>query len=86
MTKKTALKTNYVLIDFENRPAKSIALLTGEQFRVYLFLDRNNNKVETELAMEMHSLSERATYVKLESPDTGPQKKLRPSGMHSLRA
>ena len=69
MTKKTALKTNYVLIDFENRPAKSIALLTGEQFRVYLFLDRNNNKVETELAMEMQSLSERANYVKLESPD-----------------
>ena len=67
MTKKTAMKTNYVLIDFENRPVKSIALLTGEQFRVYLFLGRNNTKVETGLAMEMQSLGDRGAYVKIES-------------------
>ena len=67
MTKKAVLKTNYVLIDFENRPIKSLALLKDEHFRVYLFLGRNNTKVETELAMEMQSLGERATYVKLES-------------------
>ena len=67
MTKKAGLKTNYVLVDFENCVVKSIALLAGEQFRVYLFLGRNNIKVETELAMEMQSLGERATYVKLEA-------------------
>ena len=66
MTKKAVLKTNYVLIDFENRSVKSIALLAPEHFRVYLFLGRNNTKVETELAIEMQALGERATYVKLE--------------------
>ncbi len=67
MTKKAVLKTNYVLVDFENRTVKSIALLAGEQFRVYLFLDRSNTKVATELAMGMQSLGDRATYVRLES-------------------
>ncbi len=67
MTKMTAMKTNYVLIDFENRPIKSIALLAGAQFRVYLFLGRSNTKVETALAMEMQTLGDRAAYVKVES-------------------
>ncbi|MEO8385452.1 MAG: PIN domain-containing protein [Betaproteobacteria bacterium] len=62
------MKTNYVLIDFENRPVKSIAMLAaGEQFQVYLFLGKNNTKVETALAMEMQALGDRASYVKLES-------------------
>ena len=61
------LKTNYVLIDFENRSVKSLTMLAGDHFRVYLFLGKNNSKVETELAMEMHALGDRAKYVKLES-------------------
>jgi hypothetical protein len=67
MKKTAAVKKNYVLIDFENRPVKSIALLAGEQFRVYLFLGRSNTRVETALAMEMQALGDRAAYVKLES-------------------
>jgi len=32
------LKTNYVLIDYENVHVQSLALLSGEHFRVRLFL------------------------------------------------
>ena len=66
MTKKATTKTNYVLIDFENRPVKSLALLKDAHFRVYVFLGKNNPKIETSLAAEMLSFDGRAKLVKLE--------------------
>ena len=66
MTKKAITKTNYVLIDFENRPVKSLVLLKDEHFRIYVFLGKNNPKIETDLAVEMLSLDGRAKLVKLE--------------------
>ncbi len=66
MTKKAASKTNYVLIDFENRPVDSLALLKDEHFRIYVFLGKNNPKIETDLAVEMLSFDGRAKLVKLE--------------------
>lgn len=66
MTKKAITKTNYVLIDFENRPVKSLALLKDENFRIYVFLGKNNPKIEADLAVEMLSFDGRAKLVKLE--------------------
>ncbi len=66
MTKKAITKTNYVLIDFENRPVKSLALLKDAHFRIYVFLGKNNPKIEADLAVEMLSFDGRAKLVKLE--------------------
>jgi hypothetical protein len=66
MTKKAVSKTNYVLIDYENRPVESLALLKDAHFRTYVFLGKNNSKIETDLAVEMLSFDGRAKLVKLE--------------------
>lgn len=62
------MKTNYILIDYENVQAKSLALLKGEQFQVRVFLGPNNTKLPVELVLAMHELGERADYVILETP------------------
>jgi hypothetical protein len=61
------LKTNYVLIDFENVQVKSLALLKGEHFRVCIFLGPKNLKLPRELVLGIQQLGERAHYVVLES-------------------
>ena len=62
------LKTNYILIDYENVQEKSLALLKGDQFQVRIFLGPNNTKLPVELVLAMHELGERANYVMLETP------------------
>ena len=62
--------TQYVLVDYENVPVKSLALLQGEEFRVHVFLGMNNTRLSTELAVAMQKLGQRGDYVQLTS--TGP--------------
>jgi hypothetical protein len=62
-----ALKTNYVLIDYENVQVKSLALLQGEQFRVRVFLGPNNKRLPIELVLPMQELGNRAEYITLET-------------------
>lgn len=62
------MKTNYVLIDYENVQVKSLALLAADHFRVQLFLGPNHTKLPTDLAIAMHEFGERANYVRLEAP------------------
>ena len=61
------VKTNYVLIDYENVQVKSLALLKGDQFRVRIFLGKNNTKLDSELAIAMQKMGDRADYIMLES-------------------
>lgn len=67
MSKGFELKTNYVLIDYENVQVKSLALLNGDQFRVRVFLGKSNTKIHSELAIAMQKLGNRAEYIMLES-------------------
>jgi hypothetical protein len=60
------LKTNYVLVDYENAPVKSLALLTGEQFRVYVYLGPHNTRLPLELVLAMQEFGDRAKYIVLE--------------------
>lgn len=60
------LKTNYVLIDYENVQVKSLSLLKGEGFRVIVFLGPNNTKLPVELVLAMQELGSKAEYVILE--------------------
>lgn len=62
------MRTNYVLIDYENVQVKSLALLKGEQFQVRVFLGPNNTKLPVELVLAMHDLGDRAEYIVLETP------------------
>jgi len=61
------MKTNYVLIDYENVPVKSLALLKGEHFRVRVFLGPKNPKLHRDLVFAMQKFGERGEYIVLEA-------------------
>ncbi len=61
------MKTNYVLVDYENVQVKSLALLKGEHFRVKAFLGPNNTKLPIELVLAMQALGEHAEYIVVEA-------------------
>lgn len=60
------MKTNYVLIDYENVQVKSLSLLKGDGFRVIVFLGPTNTKLPVELVLAMQDLGNKAEYVILE--------------------
>jgi hypothetical protein len=59
------MRTNYVLIDFENVHVKSLALLTADHFKVHVFLGPNHTKLASDLVLAMHELGERGKYVRM---------------------
>jgi hypothetical protein len=61
------MRTNYVLIDFENVQVKSIALLEGDYFRVRVFLGPKNTKLPAELVIAVQKLGDKAEYITLET-------------------
>ena len=61
------MKTNYVLIDYENVHVSSLALLEDPHFQVRLFLGPNNKKLSVDLVLAMHRFGERADYIVLET-------------------
>ncbi|SDH95769.1 PIN domain-containing protein [Pseudomonas panipatensis] len=61
------MRTNYVLIDYENIPVKSLDLLQDSHFRLRVFLGPNNSKLPTELVVAIQRLGERADYIQLET-------------------
>ncbi|KAB2923756.1 MAG: hypothetical protein F9K25_18220 [Candidatus Contendobacter sp.] len=61
------MKTNYVLVDYENVQVKSLTLLKDECFRVRVFLGPNNTKLPVELVLAMQELGEKAEYIVLET-------------------
>ena len=62
------MRVNYILVDYENDPVKSLALLKDSQFRVTVFLGPHNTKLPVELVLAMQALGDRARYVVLETP------------------
>ena len=65
------MRKNYVLIDYENGPVKSLALLKEEQFQVMIFLGIKNTKLSTEFVLSKevlgeHAIGEHAKYIRLE--------------------
>ena len=59
------MKTNYVLIDYENVQPKNLALLSQEHFRVIVFIGANQAKLPVELVTAMQMLGSRAEYVRI---------------------
>ena len=60
------MKTNYVLIDFENVQPKNFELLKGHGFKVIVFVGSKQVKISFDLACAMQSLGADAEYLKIE--------------------
>ncbi|MGI6416444.1 MAG: PIN domain-containing protein [Thermoguttaceae bacterium] len=59
------MKTNYLLIDFENVQPKTLSLLNGAPFKVFVFLGANQSKVSVEFAKELQKLGSDAEYIQI---------------------
>lgn len=61
------MRTNYVLVDFENVQPKDIGLLKDGPFKVKVFLGPNQSKIPVALAAVLQTLGNNAEYVILET-------------------
>lgn len=61
------MRTNFVLVDFENVQPKDIGLLKDGPFKVKVFLGPNQPKIPVTLATALQSLGSNAEYVVLET-------------------
>lgn len=59
------MKTNYVLIDFENVQPKNLAMLNGHDFRVMVFVGANQEQIPFNLVSTGHDLGSYLEYVKI---------------------
>jgi len=64
------LRTNFVLVDYENVQPKDLGLLKDGPFKVKVFLGPNQSKVPVALASALQSLGSNAEYVVLETAGT----------------
>jgi hypothetical protein len=61
------MRTNIILIDFENVQPNDIGLLKGGPFKVKVFLGPNQSKVPVTLAAALQTLGDNAEYVCVET-------------------
>ena len=59
------MRTNYVLIDYENVQPAAVAALEKDHFKVLVFVGANQTKVGYEVAESLQRLGPRASYVKI---------------------
>jgi hypothetical protein len=60
------LRTNYILIDYENVQPLSVPTESQYPFRVLLFVGANQNKIPIELAASMQALGNNAEYIRID--------------------
>lgn len=59
------MRTNYVLIDYENVQPAAMAVLEQEHFKVIIFVGANQAKVSFEVASALQRMGAKAAYVKI---------------------
>ena len=59
------MKTNYILIDYENVQSKNLALLNGHPFKVKVFVGANQSKILFDLAASLQPLGDAVEYIKV---------------------
>lgn len=59
------LKTNYVLIDYENVQPEAMAVLNQDHFKVLVFVGASQAKVTFEVASALQQMGTRAEYIKI---------------------
>ena len=60
------MKTNFVLVDFENVQPKSMSLLNGGPFKIKVFLGANQAKIPVEMARALQAFGPDAEYIQIE--------------------
>lgn len=65
-TTEKKLRTNYILIDYENVRPASLSIVSEYPFRVLLFVGATQNKIPIELAALMQALGNNAEYVRVD--------------------
>lgn len=60
------MRTNYILIDFENVHPSNLEILKEYNFKVIVFVGAKQNKISFELAAAMRSLGNNAQYLQIE--------------------
>ncbi len=58
------MRTNFVLIDSENVKPESIEML-NEHFRVVVFLGANQKRIDSAIALAVHSLGANGSYIQI---------------------
>lgn len=59
------MKTNYVLIDYENVQPAAMAVLDQEHFKIIVFVGSSQTKITFEVASALQQMGPRAEYVKI---------------------
>lgn len=59
------MRTNYVLIDYENVQPAVLAQLEQEHFKIIVFVGASQSKVHFEIAQSLQRLGPKASYVKI---------------------
>jgi hypothetical protein len=59
------LKTNFVLIDYENVQPATIECLNHDHFKILVFIGAHQTKVTFDVAAALQQLGTRATYIKI---------------------
>ena len=61
------MKTNYVLIDYENVQPKNLDILSNHPFKIFVFVGATQAKIPFDLADAMQRFGENAKYIKIGS-------------------
>jgi hypothetical protein len=61
------VRTNYVLIDYENVQPAALCVLEKEHFKVIVFVGASQSKVNFDVASSLQRLGQSASYVKISS-------------------
>lgn len=64
------MKTNYILVDFENVQPKNLELLKGGPFKIKIFIGHNQTKIPLDVVLSLQPFGLDAEYIKIES--SGP--------------
>ena len=59
------MRTNYILIDFENVQPKSLTQLTDHPFKVIVFVGANQSKIPIELVRMLQPLGDNVDYIQI---------------------
>jgi hypothetical protein len=60
------LKTNFVLVDFENFQPRNVGLLNGGPFKIKVFLGANQAKIPLEMARALQAFGLDAEYIQID--------------------
>lgn len=59
------MRTNYVLIDYENVQPEALSVLDAEHFKVIVFVGASQTKVTFEAAAALQKMGSKADYIKI---------------------